>query len=163
MVDCDSENPRKALAERLKHEAEVTRPAFSEALHARICRAVGQCELRELPQPSAPLLRRPWVWSAIAVTLLLGALLLVWKTRVPTGPTPEPIGVARRTEREPEPAEEAELPTDVIVDVPVDVGVLVDSTLANRRWAYLDHDARLAAQVLIAQLPLDMTSPTEEP
>jgi len=33
---------------------------------------------------------------------------------------------------------------------------LVDATLARSKWAYLDHDARLAANLMLAQIPLDL-------
>ncbi len=42
-----------------------------------------------------------------------------------------------------------------------EIDALVDSTMVQQQWAYLDHDARLAAEVLLDQLPFDVMSVVE--
>jgi len=49
-----------------------------------------------------------------------------------------------------------------------EVGQLVDATLDSRRWAYLDHDLRLGAELLVERLPwelviLDRKAADEQP
>jgi hypothetical protein len=60
------------------------------------------------------------------------------------------------------PDEDLQSPTDVPGNPAVDIGLLVDSTLTDRRWAYLDHDARLAARMLLTQLSPSIVWPEEE-
>jgi hypothetical protein len=38
------------------------------------------------------------------------------------------------------------------------IPALVDSTFAIQQWAYLDHDARLGAELLTKRLPLEVGS-----
>jgi len=163
MADRSSHDDNKALADRLEQEGRETRPVFSKALHARVCRAIEHCEMEELPRPAGASFRGRWVYSAVAAALVVVALLLAWRNVVPKGPAPGPVDVAVSIPPEPLPVDEMRSPAGATVDAAVEMGLLVDSTMTSQRWAYLDHDARLAAQMLIDQLPLDMTLPTDEP
>jgi len=162
MVEHRSNDDEKALADRLRQEAQETRPAFSESLHSRICRAVEHCEIHKRPRSAIELFRNRWVYMAVAATLLVGALFVARRLSLPGGSTPEKNNVAVEEKTEADPDTDAETPTDVPLDA-VDIGMLVDSTFSRPRWAYLDHDAQLVARMLIDQLPLDMTSPIDEP
>lgn len=143
-------NEEERLAARLKLEAQATRPAFSEALHARICQALDDSE------PPVPRRRLRWRWRdhwalvAIAATLLVGVSLAVWWSRKGPGPTEVPSEVAV--------AAGPDMITGPTVRAAEDVGMLVDSTFSEGQWAYLDHDAQVAVRLLMDQLPLDVES-----
>ena len=170
MVDKDAHDEKWDIADRLRHEAKETRPEFSESLHVRICRAVEQCEMAEPPRPVAlPRFGRPGISAAVAATLALGVLCLVWQGSSPSGSVLKPgkiVGSAGQEEAlvepEPRPNEALPSPTDVPGNPAVEIGLLVDSTLTNRRWAYLDHDAQLAARMLLDQLPGSIAWPEED-
>lgn len=177
MVDKNAHNEKWDMADRLRQEAKRTRPAFSESLHARICRAVEQGEMAEPPRPAArPRSRRVTIAAAVAATLAVGVAYLMWQGDSPSGPfspsgsVPNPGDIVDSAGQEkdivePRPGmdEEFPSPTDVPGNLVVDIGSLVDSTMTNRRWAYLDHDAQLAARMLLDQLPGSIAWPEEEP
>jgi hypothetical protein len=142
------------LADRLKREAAASRPAFSESLHARICRAIEQSKLQTARRPAAVQWR--WAYAAIAATLLVGVSLVAWRlSNAPgTGPPPPVEDFVQDDSARPL----RELPRlDQVDHTVTQVGSLVDSTLTAGQWAYLDHDARLAAELLIDQFPFDLT------
>jgi hypothetical protein len=192
----------KRLADRLRREAETSRPPFSATLHARISKAIQH---EEPPAPlrrrtsramgSLPALphsggqaatgtRRRWWAVAAAAAVLAGALCVASWLRKPTGagPTPpdahvvvdqKPVRTSdaemiaeaptpapdrERIAEAPAPAPDAEMIADTTGRVAEQFGMLVDSTLTTGQWAYLDHDARVAAQLLIDQLPLSLAS-----
>jgi hypothetical protein len=95
MVDRNADDEWRDIAERLRHEARQTRPAFSESLHARICRAVEQGEMAEPLRP-APLarFRRAGIAAAVATTLAVGVLFLVWQGNFTGGPVPKTGDIA---------------------------------------------------------------------
>ncbi|OHB83319.1 MAG: hypothetical protein A2V98_08110 [Planctomycetes bacterium RBG_16_64_12] len=171
MVDQGAQDEKKVLADRLRDEASQTRPSFSEALHARICRAVEHRAMAGPPRPARlPRLGRAAIVGAVAASLAVGALYLAWRGTPQSGPVPKPGDVAGPGRQENvivEPAPRAneglQSPTDVPGNPAVDIGLLVDSTLTNRRWAYLDHDARLGARILLDQLPASLVWPEENP
>jgi hypothetical protein len=78
----------------------------------------------------------------------------------PEPPQPEPP----QPELPPQPWEQPRLdPLDAVAGGTAEtVGNLVDATLTKSQWAYLDHDARIAADLMLAQLPLDLGLLTEE-
>ncbi len=158
MVERIPTEDERELANRLKREARATEPAFSEALHARICRAVRDSgpPVRRRP-PTFPW-RHRWLLLAAAATVVLGASWIAsWLSR-PSG------SAVRSPEAEValvgtgDPAVEAEMITGPTAELAGQFGMLVDSTLETGRWAYLDHDARVAARFLMDQLPLDVAS-----
>ena len=160
MVNRLTPDDEKILADRLKREAQASRPQFSELLHARICRAIGQSKLQTARRPAA--VQWPWRWAyaAIAATLLVGVSLVAWRLSTAPGPSPRPPveDLARDDSARPL----RELPRLDEVDRTVtQVGSLVDSTLTTQQWAYLDHDARLVAELLIDQFPFDLTEQGE--
>jgi hypothetical protein len=158
MADRIRTDEEERLADRLRREAQATRPAFSEALHARICQAVKRCE-PPVPRRATPWwLRSRWLPVAIAAMLLVSISLVTWLLNRSTGPAPrlrEPGGAVAQT---PDPVADAEMITRRTADTAKEVGMLVDSTLSTGQWAYLDHDARVAVQLLINQFPLDVAS-----
>jgi hypothetical protein len=170
MVDKDAHDEKWDIADRLRHEAKDTRPAFSESLHVRICRAVEQSEMAEPPRPVAlPYSSRGGITAAVAATLAVGVLYLVWQGNSPSGSVPKPGEIVSSAGQEkavvnPEPRPDEALPssTDVPGNPAVEIGLLVDSTLTNRRWAYLDHDLQLATRMLLDQLPGSIVWPEEE-
>jgi hypothetical protein len=169
MVERNTDDEWRDIADRLQYEARQTRPVFSDSLHARICRAVEQDEMAEPLRPAAPQgLFRAGIAATVAATLAVGVLYLVWQGNF-TGARPKPGDLAGAGGQEkdivlpkPMPDEDSPSPTDVPANPAVDIGLLVDSTLTNRQWAYLDHDTQLAARMLLDQLPGSIAWPEEE-
>jgi hypothetical protein len=178
MVDKHAHDEKRAMADRLRNEARQTRPTFSESLHAKICRAVEGSKIAEPPRRVAPSrLGRIGIAAALAASLVVAVSYLVWQGSTPSGPEfprrlmPKPDNLASldgqediAVEPDPElgPDEDLQSPTDVPGNPAVDIGLLVDATLADRRWAYLDHDARLAARMLLTQLSPSIVWPEDE-
>ncbi|NUQ66002.1 MAG: hypothetical protein HUU20_26375 [Pirellulales bacterium] len=153
-----------ALKERLRREACLTRPAFSERLHQRLRQAVRQCSaaadprsrLRDRENPSLLWL----VAGAIAGVFIVS--LIFW----PPGKFDERDGSARSAQRHspiaaslPRPPQEADGLATIAAWTDLDAerfDVLVDSTLATRRWAYLDQDAQTALAMLADHVPVDV-------
>lgn len=159
-----SPEDEKVLADCLKHEAQASQPAFSEALHARICRALKQSEAQ--PSRDSGILPSPrrWAYAAIAATCLVGGLLVAWGLSNMFWPEPLPPDVESVVVVPPqasEPLPELDALTGVTGRTADQVGMLVDSTLTTQQWAYFQHDARIAAGLLIDQLPLDIASAAE--
>ncbi|OHB71037.1 MAG: hypothetical protein A2V70_15135 [Planctomycetes bacterium RBG_13_63_9] len=158
-----SPHEEKALADRLKQEAKASRPAFSEALHARICRAVRQRQTAVPPRVVAGRSRRRWAVATAAAACLVGAVVVVWQMDYLSGRTPEAPEHARRNGDSSDPLAQLGAIARVANNTTTDVGMLMDSDLTARQWAYLDHDARVATRLLIEQLPLDMLASTDKP
>ena len=163
MVNSITLEEEKNLADHLRREAETTRPEFSETLHGRILRTLEdrKSPARQHGQASWP--RRRWAYAAVAATLLIGASLLAWRLSTTTGPGPGP---AEEIATGDDPAgPPAVLPAMVDVAGMADgttqqVGTLA-SVLTTEQWAYLDHDARVAMDLLIDQLPFGLTKESE--
>jgi hypothetical protein len=161
----DSITPREErLAELLRREAEAERPAFSEELHQRIVEAVASRAVPGQPRGEWRSPPRARLAAAVAAGLLVAAMLLValWAGRDPTGAVPPqgaamgPSGGEAATEPDaldppgPDPLEM------VAASPAATLGTQFDLTLAKSQWAYLDHDARFAAGLVLDQLPLDL-------
>jgi len=148
----------RGLAERLRREAEADRPAFSEELHQRICLMVEQSDVPSPPKKASPTGRR--VWVAIAATIVLaGTVLLAWR---PPGPEVVEIDNTEEDATLAAVSEELEGLTDV-TQLTTDGALRMDLALTTEGWADLDHDARLATELVLNQLPLDMLASSEEP
>ncbi len=146
------------LEDRLKREADALRPSFSEALHEQICRALPQRRRPRQPRADALRLRHGWLSVAIAATLLASVPLVGWRLgRSPSVGSRAIVTEVVRIER-PGPPAGPELITESAARTVERVSMLVDSTVSDGRWAYLDHDARVALQLLMDQMPLDVAS-----
>ena len=156
MVDKDAHDEKWNMADRLRHEAKQTRLPFSESLHARICRAVEESEMAEPRRPATPTLPgRVGIAAAVAATLVVGLLYVAWQNDSSIESVPKPDEIAMDEELQP--------PIDIPSNPAVDIGLLVDETLSDRRWAYLDHDVQLAANMLLDQLPNSFTLQEGDP
>jgi hypothetical protein len=128
-----SASPGGAFAERLKLEALAERPAFSDALHARIMQAV------EAPHSASPSLRdreRRWSaarWVAIAAGLLVAALGVMQ------------LGGSGDNRMPPNPF--AKAPDRVAVKEPAGDTLSLDD---------LDHGAAVAVGLVVDQLPIEV-------
>lgn len=158
MVDPITTDEERKLADRLRGEAEATRPAFSEALHARICQS--------LKPRAAPLTRqsggwrssRTWLSAAVAVTLVVSVAILASRPGRPPRPgVLPPSGGAASIDLQ-ETAADPDMITAPTGEVAQRVGLMVDEALTKGQWAYLDHDARVAVRLLLDQLPFDAES-----
>lgn len=171
MSDPNPIHDEKTLAERLRDEARRSRPAFCEALHARIWRAIGESRQRR-PAEARPEQRRTGKRSALAWAIVAAACLaaaaIVWKTR-DTAPRPALPGeeaIAGRPQLA-SPASPGAAADEAVDFSPVtgltgqvSAGIpgLVDAAIDAQRWAYLDHDARLTLEILADRLPFDLGS-----
>ena len=199
MAENTSSGDEKRLSGSLKLEADTTRPAFSEALHARTMQAIHDSRARASNRRSGR--REPaWLIAAVGVLLVAAAsiaLRFLVGSVDPTGTLPEGTAlvepsikpsVAPKNDPEPDgnrgttgndttpnndPLLRDDTATQVVAneateieainEMPEQIGTVVELALADRKWAYLDQDARLAAGMLLDYLPLDMLASTEEP
>ena len=136
------------LADALRREAQTTRPAFSESVHARIHQAVNAERTIVAPHRTAMPWRRHWTSLVVAAAaLLLAVSLTAWWLSRPSQFEPE---LTRTTTSEPDLTEFASI-TGLAAE---QLGQLVDSTLMQQQWGYLDHDVQLAAQLFMGLLPV---------
>jgi hypothetical protein len=154
----------KQLARQARQEAERATPAFSEALHARIMRAVdaadshaAEAEGGALPRRRGALgigLRHPWrVALAAAACVALALSPVGLRLLGPQAPkdivTPAPV----------HPAPVAVIPADPFVlnrkarQVNDQVKDVVETAMAEQQWAGLDQDVRVATRYLVDQVP----------
>ena len=160
--------PKKShdvLRSALKDDAAASRPVFSEELHAKIVGAIQEktrqktsVALRRVPRRTA---MAGWL-AVAAASLLVGGTLLAWhlaSNRIPS--TPPGIAPSRPAVVLAQ-ADEPEMDLDELAglanDAAKDLDLLVRTRLTEGRWAYLDHDARLAAEALLDQLPFDLAA-----
>lgn len=140
------------LADALRREAQTTRPAFSESLHARIRQAVSAERTIVAPQRAAMPWRQHWTsLAAAAAAVLVAVSLSAWWLNRPSQFEPK---LTRTTPSQPDVTEFASI-TGLAAE---QLGQLVDSTLMQQQWGYLDHDAQLAAQLFMELLPVGATS-----
>ncbi len=146
----DNEN---VLSDRLKNEAEASRPEFSESLHARICEAVRSGEVSPRRR-AATRSRRPPAYACVAAACLAVVSVVAWQLAGPR--TPEPGGTALTVQT---PEQLGEL---YALREPADHLAAADP-LPSQDWAYLDHDARVVTRLLVDQLPLNTLASNGEP
>ena len=156
----------KALADRLRREALAARPEYSETLHARIGRAVRQRQAAEVPVRRRPAALRLLPHGALATVAAIGvfsAVLIAWQVidRFGESDTAGGDAVAERVDERTDAPVELEVLAGLPDRAAEGIDALVASTMVQQRWAYLDHDARLAAQMLLDQLPFDVLSVIE--
>lgn len=140
----------RELARRLREEAVEARPEFSPELHVRLWHALrGHVAT---PPVSASLPRkRFWTAAALAAVAasIVCAAMIGWRLR----------DVALRPQSVAGGAANADI--DVVAGladhVSTRIDMLLSSTVTSQRWAYLDHDARLAVQFLADRFPSDPT------
>jgi len=165
MNDHESPEHEDRLRARLSDEAAAERPEFSAALHERIMESV-----RQSPQAAAAPIRG---WRRIAPKILIAAsavaatvVLALWfaqsadeRSRAER-PAPPPAPREVSPESRPEPAigppgvDESSLAVAPTPDAD-GLTALVDATFAGSQWAYLDHDARLAADMVLSHFPFE--------
>ena len=160
---------RQALAQRLKSEATADRPEFSDELHARIVGAVRQTEnFRDRGKtpssllPDSSLRRFRWAFIGVAAACAVVVLTAAWwvggrQVPQPGGLQPE-APVARG-----QPSEPLTSPDRIMEIADASSQRLTDAvdSVALDRWAYLDHDAKVALDMLTDPLPLGIASQGE--
>ena len=164
MVERIPPEEEKTLADRLRREAQATCPAFSERLHAQIVRAVRERGGAQSLPPGKSSWQRSWAIAVAAAACLAITSLAAWRLAVWEAPIPDPV---EGTALVPSTPDDLAPALDALVEMPdgtaQGLGSAIDSALADQRWAYLDHDARVAAGLLLDQLPLDMLAANDEP
>lgn len=162
---CDEQ----ALGDRLRREAEATRPPFSEPLHAQLWLALQQANTPEaMAQTRSPRARRspPWL-LAVAISASLLAAVVAWQNREPTTQLTS-TGSAGQAAQETSPFDEAAREAEwgqlanLTDGVAEQVNTWLNVTLTRHRWAYLDHDAKAILETVV---PFGLTSfeTSEEP
>lgn len=146
------------LADRLRREARATRPAFSEALHARVCRALQPCAPASPPRAGAGRMGRRWLSLAVAATLLISVVSVAWWLNRSPRSGPSPVARNVPVPPIPDPGADPDVITEPTGEIAEHLGMLVDSTVTAGQWAYLDHDAQVAVRLLMNQLPFNETS-----
>ncbi len=151
------------LNARLIVEAAADRPEYSQALHDRIMQSVREAPPRAARGPARRRLA-PRLWLAGSATVAAVAILLAaWlargvdpdSTAARPGPSIPPNGTAGSSA---DPAlgspDADDTPLAVVAAPAADrFAALVDATVAGSQWAYLDHDARLAAGMVLNHIP----------
>lgn len=168
-------SPREqALADRLRREAADDRPEFSPRLHRQLCSAVRCCESAKTAAGRAAAVgwpRRYALATALAAAGAIAAAAFVHQmltgedgpgpaenaslasSGVPAGASPhftaEGVQVAADVPSEMETfGELADFATD-------EIGTMVEWTVTQRPWDYLDENARAAFEALNRRVPLD--------
>jgi hypothetical protein len=174
MVRSRSSGKEQILADRLRREAAAGRPEFSETLHRQLCRAVRRCQAAQSvadPVPVSSGRLRYGIVAAMAAAGVLAATVIVWRA-IPHGgapvrganpslakaATPVPPRVASAPQETRESAEtltELEMLGDLADRATQEIGILVESTVTERPWDYLDQKSRLAVEALNNRVPLD--------
>jgi len=174
MFRSNSSGEEQALADRLRREAAACRPEFSESLHRQFCRAVRRCEATKAsadPVPASGWLLRHGIAAAIATVGVLAATVIAWQAMTDDDaprhavnpslagsvapihpPTPSAPEVAHGAIDTPTELEMVGALADRATE---EIGILVESTVTERHWAYLDQNAKLAFEALNNRVPLD--------
>ncbi len=155
------------LRARLTAEAEAGRPEFSQRLHDRIMQSIREAS-RPRARGFAPR-RMAFLLSVAGSAVAVAALLVFWLARdvdreSTAAHTPAPPAVDTGTDEAPQPdlalSPREETLTSVAPPAADRLTALVDATFTGSQWAYLDHDARLAASLVLGHLPFEL--PVEE-
>jgi hypothetical protein len=149
------------LAERLRRDAQLTRPEFSETLHERLRTALHTVAPRESPAASAPgrsLRAVLWSWAiatAMSIALLVGSAL-VWHT-LGRPPRQTIVQTAPVDPAEP-PANDVDSTSALVESAATGLGQWMESTLDENQWAGLDRDAATAMATVAGALPFDFSA-----
>jgi hypothetical protein len=139
------------LGHALRAEADGGRPEFSDTLHARVMESLPSGPVVRQPEYLIERRRRMWLSGLIAAAAAVLVAVIAWQAGY----------FARMSPEHPETANEPTLdPAKVLTASPdgSKVGLMVDNTLTKSQWAYLDHDAKVAANLLMDQLPFHLAS-----
>ncbi len=143
----------QALGDRLRREAETTRPPFSETLHAQLWLALQQAKSPEaIAETRSPRARQssPWL-LAVAISASLLAALFVWQHVESTTKLTSAGSAGQAVHEETSSPDDAEWGQLVYLteNVAKQVDVWINATLTRHRWAYLDHDAKAIVETVV--------------
>jgi len=159
----DNQKPIDAfdpLAEPMWREAHLTRPEFSETLHARLRAAVP------IVTPIGPQAKRisrrkfhgnlsNWaIATAAAIALLIGSALL-WHT--PGQHPGEMIVQTNPIEPARPPADDLDATATLVESTASGLGQWMETTVVDSQWAGLNHDAKTAMETVTGPLPCDLS------
>jgi hypothetical protein len=131
-------------------------PAVNPEASTAPQRAHGVRHLRILPRRWWQ--RFGWLRVAVAAALLLSVPLAAWWLHRSPGLGVGPGEIGRAPLEVPEAVPDPDMITGPVARTAEHLRLLVDPTASAGQWAYLDHDARVAYQLLMDQLPLDIAS-----
>jgi hypothetical protein len=153
MMD-DQMNKNDPLAQVARRDADRDTPPFSEALHARLMRAVRSAAP---PEPiRLPLRMSPWLPAAAAAVLIVAAGFFArWMGSSTTAPGQWGTGT-QPTPRTtlPSPPPEAYALLDDASREFHERAARLQGVLAENQWAGLDHDVKSATSFLLNRLPI---------
>ena len=166
-----SPEQERLLANRLRREAETSRPEFSDALHARIRQAVERSSHRTLRRRETTGSGRRSTYVAVAVAVLVSATLVVWQAIPRPAPRVVPPDVVESVPPDVhEPSQEFAFEhierlnrlVETFDGAPQRVDREVESALIAQQWGGLDHDVRLVTSMVTEPLRLDLLASAEE-
>ena len=174
MYRFNSSDEEQALTNRLRREAATCRPEFSETLHRQLCCAVRRCETTK---PAAdPVLVSGWllrhgIATAIAAVGVLVATVMAWQAMTDDGAPERVVNPSLAGSGAPvhppifSTPEGAHMATDTLTELEIvgdlaglateEIGILVESSVSQQNWTYLDQNAKLAFEALNDRVPLD--------
>ena len=156
---------KQAFREQLQREAMESCPAFSEALHRQILSAVTRHGAEEAVRArvASRAVRWPTLVAALAAACALAVVMVGWpmlERKGPPGTPAENVVIANNA-----PVDDTLSPSVSIVDIAA-FDALTDDTANNLDQlivfttvaprSALKHDIRLAAEVLIERLPVNV-------
>ena len=145
----------KAVADRLRREIGGSRPALSEELHARLCRAVWQHQADSTPLPvRRPTANRFFRWALLAAAAcLLAAIGITWQAMhaVRDAGLDAPALASR-------PKAGLGNMAELVGRVAAKTDAMMDAAVKAPRWAYLEQDARSVLEMPAVRLPFDVVS-----
>jgi hypothetical protein len=145
----------KAVADRLRREISGSRPALSEELHARLCRAVLQQQADRSPLPvRRPNANRFFRWASLAAAAcLLAAIGIAWQARHAVRDTRlDAPALASR------PKAGLGNMAELAGRVAAKTDAMMDAAVKAQRWAALEQDARSVWEMPSVRLPFDVVS-----
>ena len=150
MTDFNQTDKFDDLEQQLRREAASDRPEFSEALHNQIISAISTDAPRS-PRAAKRSTNRRWPLTAAAAAVLLVVGLATWQF------------LADNRQQQASLKPDTPIQDSQIIAIEAvsrangaEMGLLVDDALSQSQWAYLDHDARVAADLLINQFPFEL-------
>ena len=151
----DNNDPLAGVARR---DADRDTPPFSEALHARLMRAVrSAAPPAPIPQP---LRMSPWLPAAAAAVLIVAAGIFArWIGLSTRAPGQWGTGITKPAPRTtlPSPPPEAYALLDDASRKFHERAAQLQGVLAENQWAGLDHDVKSATSFLLNRLPIPAT------
>jgi len=154
-----------ALADRLRQEALALRPAFSEALHARLCGALRECQSdapRPHQRPSASDRFFRWAPAVVAACLLIAvcASWIAMKVRPEAGSDSAGLVALNTGPSLPKAQRKIDVRSmsKLVNQVTAQFDGMVNLAVTSPQRLYVDRNLRMALKTPMVRVPLDVVS-----